>query len=119
MRTLRALYLEVLSACVNDDQSESAGVGANPLALRHVLESAAYRIFQTLVPDCPDFAVVAFDTWADCDIEESCHRTAFVRVKQITASGQTTYTGTAVDFHMVKHYEPYSDLLDEEQFVFA
>jgi hypothetical protein len=44
---------------------------------------------------------------------------SFMRSKQIDLFGHTTVVGMPVEPHMVKHYEPCSDILEPDRFVFA
>jgi hypothetical protein len=74
--------------------------------------------FSTLAMSCPTLTAVVVKTcW--CIPKDDYKVYAFLKSKQIDLYGHTTVVGMPVEPHMVKHYEPCSDILEPDRFVFA
>lgn len=86
--------------------------------LEHLVKRTADKILSTLASDCPRLNVVVIEiAWQYGRSDHSVH--AFLKSKQIDLFGHTSVVGMPVEPHMVKHYEPCSDILEPDRFVFA
>lgn len=83
-----------------------------------LVKSTADKIFSTLASACPKLKVVVIETAWQYGRDDSAVR-AFLKTRQIDLYGHTTIVGVPVEPHMVKHYEPCSDILESDRFVFA
>ena len=87
-----------------------------------VFTRAANKVFQTLGPSCPAFTALLFRAQdrksardGICAYDLICaydHLFAFTRSLKIDESGDATYEAMRVEPHMLKHYEPRSEILD-------
>ena len=93
---------------------------AQDLAQRreHLVKRTADKIFSTLASSCPRIKVVVIESVWNYGRDDRAVR-AFLRSKQTDLYGRTTVVGMPVEPHMVKHYEPCSDILYPDGFVFA
>jgi hypothetical protein len=85
-----------------------------------VVKRTVDKIYSSLAANCPHLTVVVLkvdgrtvEMWED----DGTH--PFLRSKQIDLHGQTNVVGMAVEWHMVKHYEPCSEILQRENFGFS
>jgi len=128
VRTASALVVLKLTVWVNYNTaqlSKYASTGAHvkeaqDLAQRreHLIRETADKVLSTLASDCPRLNVVVIETaWQYRRDNHAVH--AFLRSKQTDLYGHTTIVGMPVEPHMVKHYEPCSDILEPDRFVFA
>jgi len=72
------------------------------------------KVFTSLAIDCPHLAVIVLVTMGKFHQDDGVD--TFMRAKQIDSSGESTFTGMPVEHHMVKHYEPCSEILEPEKF---
>jgi hypothetical protein len=78
----------------------------------HVFTQAASKVFQTLSPSCPAFTTLLFRA-QEIDYDASAdYLFGFIRSVRIDDSGDPIYEATAVEPHLLKHYEPCSEILD-------
>lgn len=93
---------------------------AQDLAQRreHLVKRTADKILSTLAPRCPKLKVVVVETTWEYGQAGYAVR-AFLKSKQIDLYGRATVVGMPVELCMVKHYEPCSDILEDDRFVFA
>jgi hypothetical protein len=87
---------------------------------QRLAKSTADRLLSELANNCPELAVVVIeiednrrfssDDGTVPDYDGTTY--AFIRSKQTDLYGNTSIVGMAVETHMVKHYEPCSDVLD-------
>jgi hypothetical protein len=125
VRTASALVVLKLTVWVdcgtvplNNDLSTEAYVKeVQKLAQRrgYLVKRMADKILSTLASDCPRLKVVVIE--AACQYGRVNY--AFLKSTQIDLYGHTTIVGMLVEPHMVKHYEPCSDILEPDRFVFA
>lgn len=102
----------------NKDAEEALGdVRLSQLVLPRLVKTTADKILSALAISCPKFTTVVIETRGEFGALSS--RSAFLRSKQIDLHGHETVLGMAVEPHMVKHYEPCSDILEPVKFVFA
>jgi hypothetical protein len=88
--------------------------------IQRLAKSTADRILSGLANDCPDLMAIVIEIEDDRPVDVETRRTryrddmtyAYIRSKQIDLYGITTTVGMPVETHMVKHYEPCSDVLD-------
>lgn len=127
VRTLKVLELSV---CMTTDQfpgphgtvtgsllKSEQDASFTRTIVRSQARQTADMALSTLAVDCPDLAAVVIRT--TCDIPESDPSVhAFLKSKQIDLYGRESIVGMAVEPYMVKHYEPYSDILESEKFIF-
>jgi len=128
VRTASALAVLKLTVWVNcdaipqnNDASTEAHVKqAQDMAQRreHLVKRTADKILSTLASDCPSLKVVVIETTWQFGRDDYSVR-AFLKSRQIDLFGHTTVMGMPVEPHMVKHYEPCSDILEDDKFVFA
>lgn len=86
--------------------------------IRDQAKRTADMTFSTLAMSCPTLTAVVVKTcW--CMPKDDYKVYAFLKSKQIDLYGHTTVVGMPVEPHMVKHYEPCSDILEPDRFVFA
>jgi hypothetical protein len=83
--------------------------------VQRLIHSTADMLFTTLATSCPRFTVVVLDDYGP----KSPGTLSFLKSKQIGLSDQTTVVGTPVELSMIKHYEPCSDILEPDDFIFA
>ena len=83
-----------------------------------VFTLAANKVFQTLGTGCPGLTVLLFRAqdveFVGDGYETYDHLFAFIRSLKTDESGHATYEAVSVEPHMLKHYEPRSDILDME-----
>ena len=93
---------------------------ARDLAQRreHLVKRTADKILSTFASSCPRLKVVVIETAWEYGRDDYAVR-AFLRSKQTDLYGRTTIVGMSVEPHMVKHYEPCSDILYPDEFVLA
>lgn len=120
---MRALKVPKLTTYIfYDTFPRSGGVttGIHNQAAQHLtqrlIKSAADKILSTLATCCPSLNVVVIETAGDYKLEAFAVH-AFLRSNQIDLHGQTTVVGMTVEPHMVKHYEPCSNILDSDSFI--
>lgn len=104
----------------NDASIEALVKEAQNLAQHreHLIKRTADKILSTLASSCPRLKVVVIETMWEYSRDNSAVR-AFLRSKQTDLYGRTTVVGMPVELCMVKHYEPCSDILEPDRFVFA
>lgn len=71
----------------------------------------ADRVFSTLAVCCPKLTAVVVMTEGDYS-----SASAFMKSKQTDLHGLTTIVDMVVEPHMVKHFEPCSDVLEPVKF---
>jgi len=74
---------------------------------------AADRVFSSLAKTCPH--LIAFDVQANDD--GISDQRPFLRAKQIDVHGCMKYVGVRSNFSMIRHAEPASDVLKDEEFL--
>jgi hypothetical protein len=79
-----------------------------------VFTQAADKVFQTLGPSCPAFTALLFRAQED-DHHSADYLFAYSRSVKIDESGSVSYGAVAVDPHVLKYYEPHSDILDMDE----
>ena len=84
----------------------------------HLIKKSADTILSTLASACPRLNVVVIETKWMYGKDNYAVR-AFLKSKQTDLYGRTTIVGMPVELCMVKHYEPCSDILEPDRFVFA
>jgi hypothetical protein len=78
------------------------------------MHSTADKLFSTLATSCPRFTVVVLDDHGP----KSPGTPAFLKSRQIGLNDRRTVVGTPVELGMVKDYEPCSDFLEPDKFIF-
>jgi hypothetical protein len=81
--------------------------------LDRLVRDTVDNIFSSLATGCPDLAVVAIHVSAALRRDDGIR--CFLRSNQIDLLGQTNFVITPVELHMVKHFEPCSDILELER----
>jgi hypothetical protein len=84
-----------------------------------VIKRTVDKTFSALAVSCPDLTVVVLKVdgrTVDKPEDDGTH--PFLRSKQTDLHGQTTYVGVPVEQHMIKHYEPCSEILEPDNFGF-
>lgn len=120
--TLKTLELSTFPDCLDRDFTPGCkcGCGSFPIDhlekfsdanVNHVFTRAANKVFQTLAPSCPAFTALLFRAQEIDDILSSDYLFAFVRSSGFDKSGCATYEAMSVQPHLLKHYEPCSDIL--------
>jgi len=87
---------------------------------QRLAKSTADKILSELANNCPDLTAIVIEIKEDRGRDPNTGRWpesasasyAFIRSKQTDLYGCTAIVGMAVETHMVKHYEPCSDVLD-------
>jgi hypothetical protein len=82
-----------------------------------VIQSIVDKAFASLAISCPDLAVIVLATMGNFSADDGTH--SFLRTKQIDLRGETTFIGMPIEHHMIKHYEPCSEILEPERFGFC
>jgi hypothetical protein len=82
-----------------------------------VIKSIVDKAFASLAISCPDLAVIVLATMGNFSADDGTH--SFLRTKQIDLRGETTFIGMPIGHHMIKHYEPCSEILEPEKFGFC
>jgi hypothetical protein len=84
-----------------------------------VVKKTVDKIFSSLAASCPNLTVVVLKVdGRTVQRYEDDGTHPFLRSKQIDLHGQTSVAGMAVEQHMVKHYEPCSEILERDNFGF-
>jgi hypothetical protein len=122
---LAVLRLNVWVSCNTIPLSHGASLEAHvrraqDLAQRreHLIKRTADKILSTLASSCPRLKVVVIEATWEYGLADYAVR-AFLKSKQIDLFGHSTVVGMPVEPHMIKHYEPCSDVLEPDKFVFA
>jgi len=78
-----------------------------------MMQQLADGIFNELYESCPKFVALVIDQRT---LDEHCTtvdvpRSGFLRARQTDICGRTKAVGVPIEPHMIKHYEPCSEIL--------
>ena len=76
---------------------------------------AASRVFSSLAIDCP--RLMAAVIVAPDPVLGGKQQRGFMRFRQTDYYGRTNFVGVMTDISAIKHHEPASDILEDEQFL--
>jgi hypothetical protein len=123
--SLKTLELSTFPDCLNRDRTPGCKCGCGSFPIDHlekfsdatvdrIFTRAANKVFHTLAPSCPAFTALLFRAQELDDDDSSDYLFAFVRSSKVDKSGCTTYEAVSVQPHLLKHYEPRSDILHQD-----
>lgn len=82
-----------------------------------LIKSIVDNAFASLAIGCPNLVVIVLETMGIFGEDDGVH--SFTRIKHIGMHGESTFIGTPIENHMVKHYEPCSEILEAEMIAFG
>jgi hypothetical protein len=102
----------------SNDAATETNMQMTQHVIQRLLKSTADKTLSTLASSCPKLNVLVLECTGNYTLNGFTVN-AFLRSKQTDLYGHTTIVGVPVKPHMIKHYEPCSDILEPDRFVFA